>query len=166
MLLSFLSQLSLLSYYQSTFRFLSFKTWNSHKAKYLEFLQFLHKTYFNEFLIHYLRTPFIIHQATWDLLNMNCKTSASSISILLFQASHSSQWLQSIVTSKIFPISSATAAMQPLVEEHHRLPHTPSNEVTTFIMSSWFLRSCNSFWEAFFVMFFISSWLSYSNLSL
>ena len=67
---------------------------------------------------------------------MYCKALNYPISILFFQASSSSQWLQSIVTSKIFPVSSATAAIQPVVEDHPWLPHEPSKEVATFTISS------------------------------
>ena len=48
-------------------------------------------------------------------VSMNCKSSTSPISLLLFQASHWLQWLQNIVRSKVFPIFLAIAAMLPMV---------------------------------------------------
>ena len=71
---------------------------------------------------------------------MDCRASASVISLLFIQTSHSSQWLQSIATSKIFSVSLAITAVQPVVEDHHRLLHEPSKEVAALSLAT--ISSC------------------------
>ena len=86
-------------------------------------IQFHHKTYFNAFLIQYLSTAFIIHHATWEMLNtlIHELQGIKGISLLLFQTSHLLQWLQSIVPSKTCTVFSAIAVIQPVVEDHPQL---------------------------------------------
>lgn len=100
------------------------------------------------------------------LHSMNCKASTSPISLLLFEALHLLKWLESIATSKIFPVFLAIVPIQPVFEYHLQLPHEPSNALATITMSSWFLGLGNSSWQTFYIIFLTSSWLSCCNLLL